>query len=173
MRAKAALHVNPGSAFLQSSSRHSANICCLSRFAMSDRSRHDLDSDAAGGWGESATSSVEPGQQAKIKTFTSVTGADDDTALHVLEAHNWDVDRSVMFFLEGGPSAQPQPRSVPAPSGLPAASAPPAPSAVRVADAPIDLDDDPEQNASEHHQQAHASGAAPPSQQEVSSHNDC
>ena len=130
---------------------------------MSDRARHDLDSDAAAGWGESATSSIEPGQQAQIKTFTSVTGADDETALHVLEAHNWDVDRSVMFFLEGGAPAQPQARPAPA---LAAPSAPPAPSGVHAAN-PIDLDNDAELNAPQHNQPAQTTGVGPPSQQEV------
>ena len=35
-----------------------------------------------------------------IETFTSITGADAPTAQHVLEAHGWDLNRGIEFFLE-------------------------------------------------------------------------
>ena len=35
-----------------------------------------------------------------IETFTSITGADAPTARHVLEAHGWDLNRGIEFFLE-------------------------------------------------------------------------
>jgi hypothetical protein len=54
-----------------------------------------------------------------VSTFIAVTGADDETAKHVLEAHAWDLNNSVEFFLEQGanhcPPAQPlgaQPASI-------------------------------------------------------------
>jgi hypothetical protein len=40
------------------------------------------------------------GQEGLIETFQSVTGADVATAQHVLEAHAWDLNRGVEFFLE-------------------------------------------------------------------------
>lgn len=50
----------------------------------------------------------EAGKDQVIATFQSVTGADTATAQHVLEAHAWDLNRSVEFFLEQ--SAAPLPR---------------------------------------------------------------
>lgn len=35
-----------------------------------------------------------------VNTFSAVTGADVETANHVLEAHAWDLNNSVEFFLE-------------------------------------------------------------------------
>ncbi len=43
-----------------------------------------------------------PKEQELIGTFSSVTGADAVTAQHVLEAHAWDLNNSVEFFLEQG-----------------------------------------------------------------------
>ena len=40
------------------------------------------------------------GQEDLVETFQSVTGADVATAQHVLEAHAWDLNRGVEFFLE-------------------------------------------------------------------------
>lgn len=37
-----------------------------------------------------------------ISTFTHVTGCDRETAERVLEAHGWDLDRGVEYFLEHG-----------------------------------------------------------------------
>lgn len=77
---------------------------------MSDHLADDAADDA--GWNESAASSVNLAQRGQIKMFCSVTGADADSALHVLEAHNWDMDRSVMFFMEpGAPAPQSRPLS--------------------------------------------------------------
>ena len=42
----------------------------------------------------------ESGEDQQIATFQGVTGADVATAQHVLEAHAWDLNRSVEFFLE-------------------------------------------------------------------------
>ena len=106
----------------------------------------------------SAASLADPAQRAQIKTFCSVTGADADSALHVLEAHNWDMDRSVMFFLEGGASAPRQNQPAPA------APAPPR-AAFHSAQEPIDLDD--EVSVPAQPQPAHATGSAPPSEHEV------
>ncbi len=55
--------------------------------------------------------------QELIQTFSSVTGADAVTAQHVLEAHAWDVNNGVEFFLEQGsnpcpPSLQGHPVSI-------------------------------------------------------------
>lgn len=44
-----------------------------------------------------------------ISTFQSITGADEKTAEHVLEAHAWDLNRGVNFFMESAnsiPAAQ-------------------------------------------------------------------
>ena len=106
----------------------------------------------------SAASSADPAQRAQIKTFCSVTGADADSALHVLEAHNWDMDRSVMFFLEGGASAPRQNQPAPAAPAAPRAS-------FHSAQEPIDLDDEAPVPAQP--QPAHATGFAPPSEHEV------
>lgn len=35
-----------------------------------------------------------------IATFQAITGADDETAEHVLEAHGWDLNRGVNFYME-------------------------------------------------------------------------
>lgn len=35
-----------------------------------------------------------------ISTFEAITGADHETAEHVLEAHGWDLNRGVNFFME-------------------------------------------------------------------------
>lgn len=56
-------------------------------------------------------------EQELIGTFSSVTGADVVTAQHVLEAHAWDLNNSVEFFLEQGinpcpPSLQEHPVSI-------------------------------------------------------------
>lgn len=56
-------------------------------------------------------------QQELIGTFSSVTGADAITARHVLEAHAWDLNNGVEFFLEQGshpcpPSLQGHPVSI-------------------------------------------------------------
>ena len=57
--------------------------------------------------------------------FCSVTGADRDTAEHVLEAHSWDLNRSVEFFLEHGAAAHTSRQAVSAaPPGSQAAQAP-------------------------------------------------
>lgn len=42
----------------------------------------------------------DSGDSQLLATFQSVTGADVATAQHVLEAHAWDLNRSVEFFLE-------------------------------------------------------------------------
>lgn len=106
----------------------------------------------------SAAPSADPAQRAQIKTFCSVTGADADSALHVLEAHNWDMDRSVMFFLEGGASAPRQNQPSPAAPAAPRAAS-------HSAQEPIDLDDEVSEPAQT--QPAHATGFAPPSEHEV------
>ena len=111
-------------------------------------------------WDTSATRSLaDPAQGAQVETFCSVTGADADTAVHVLEAHHWDMDRSVMFFLEGGASAQP---SAPA---LPAVQPD-----YQAAQAPIVVDDDsPPVPSRQPAFAASVSESAPPSEQDVSS----
>lgn len=108
----------------------------------------------------SASRSVDdPARSGQVQTFCSVTGADADTAVHVLEAHNWDMDRSVMFFLEGGAPAQPTTAAHPS---------------VRVeyqaAQAPIVVDEDSPPVASRQPAfPASAVASAPPSEQDVSS----
>lgn len=101
-------------------------------------SKHDRTSDygSAHGeddavWDSSDARSLDPAQSGQVQTFCSVTGADADTAVYVLEAHSWDLDRSVMFFLEGGPPAQPS--TVPYPTVQPEYQA---------AQAPIVVDED-------------------------------
>ena len=42
----------------------------------------------------------EGNENEAIETFTSITGADAPTAQHVLEAHGWDLNRGIEFFLE-------------------------------------------------------------------------
>ena len=127
---------------------------------MSDHSDNDLRDIDDAQWNESAASSTDPAQRQHIKTFCSVTGADADSALHVLEAHNWDMDRSVMFFMEGG---------VPAPRQSNAAYPATGPaSRQQVTQAPIAIDDD--LSALETiARPAEATASAPPSQHEVSS----
>ncbi len=51
----------------------------------------------------------ESGEDQLIATFQGVTGADVATAQHVLEAHAWDLNRSVEFFLEQSAAPVPQP----------------------------------------------------------------
>lgn len=56
-------------------------------------------------------------EQELIGQFSSVTGADIVTAQHILEAHAWDLNNSVEFFLEQGinpcpPSLQEHPVSI-------------------------------------------------------------
>ena len=110
-------------------------------------------------WKDSATSSLDPTQREQIKMFCSVTGADSDSALHVLEAHSWDMDRSVMFFMEGGVPAS-------APQQSRTASTTAAPARVQqIAEDPINVDDD--MPALEAQRPAQATGTAPPSQHEV------
>lgn len=58
-----------------------------------------------------------PDQEQLISIFSSVTGADAVTAQHVLEAHAWDLNNGVEFFLEQGmnpcpPSLQEHPVSI-------------------------------------------------------------
>lgn len=47
-----------------------------------------------------------------VSLFSSVTGADAPTAQHVLEAHGWDLNNSVNFFLEQSGAAIPAPRAI-------------------------------------------------------------
>ena len=51
----------------------------------------------------------ESGEDQQIATFQGVTGADVATAQHVLEAHAWDLNRSVEFFLEQSAAPVPHP----------------------------------------------------------------
>lgn len=127
---------------------------------MSDHAADHTEGDTHTEWNDAANSSVDPAQRAQIKTFCSVTGADADSALHVLEAHNWDMDRSVMFFLEGGVSAPRQ--------NIPALAAPSA--GYQAAAAPtdfIDLDADAHVPAEQTHHPAEAVSSAPPNDHEV------
>lgn len=92
-------------------------------------SAHD---DEESNWGSTATrSGADPAQAAQVQMFCSVTGADGDTAEHVLEAHGWDLNRSVEFFLENGAAAHPSRQAVPA-----------APPGFQAAQTPIPVDDD-------------------------------
>ncbi len=128
---------------------------------MSDHAADDVGNDADMEWNDPTASSADPAQKAQIKMFCSVTGADANSALHVLEAHNWDMDRSVMFFLEGGASAPRQSRLANT-----ATSA-----GVQAAQKPIDLDnddhDDGVQAPAAQQLPEQAVGAAPPSDHEV------
>eukprot|EP00884_Botryococcus_braunii_P004208 jgi/Botrbrau1/13789/Bobra.0056s0039.1 len=45
---------------------------------------------------------MDPSRSQAVETFTSVTGADVETAEHVLDAHGWDLDRGVTYYLERG-----------------------------------------------------------------------
>jgi hypothetical protein len=40
-----------------------------------------------------------------LQTFQAITGADFATAEHVLEAHGWDLNKGVNFFMESSGSA--------------------------------------------------------------------
>lgn len=113
--------------------------------------------DAGAGWNVSTASSVDPARREQINMFCSVTGADADSALHVLEAHNWDMDRSVMFFMESG---------VPAPHQSRPASTAAAPVSVQhTSEGAIDLDDPPP--PIEQQRPSEAVGTAPPYGHEV------
>ena len=48
-------------------------------------------------------------EEGAVDTFQAITGADQATAQHVLEAHGWDLNKSVNFFMEaaGLPVARP------------------------------------------------------------------
>lgn len=127
---------------------------------MSDHSaEHAGDTD---GWNHSTASSVDPAQRGQIKLFCSVTGADADSALHVLEAHNWDMDRSVMFFMEGGAPAPAPPQS-----RLASTAAAHAPAQQIATEGPIELDDDPPSADVDSQRPSEAVGTAPPNQHEV------
>jgi hypothetical protein len=41
-------------------------------------------------------------RDAAVAQFAAVTGADAATAAHVLDAHSWNADAAVAFFLDGG-----------------------------------------------------------------------
>ena len=41
-------------------------------------------------------------EEQAVEMFQSITGADESTARHVLDAHSWDLNRGVSFFLEYG-----------------------------------------------------------------------
>lgn len=127
---------------------------------MSDHSAEHAGADADGGWNDSTASSADPAQRQQIKLFCSVTGADADSALHVLEAHNWDMDRSVMFFMEGGAPAPQQSR-------FGSTAVAPAPVQQAAAEGPIDLDEDPPSAPFELPRPSEAVGTAPPNQHEV------
>lgn len=128
---------------------------------MSDHSAEHAGADADAGWNDSTASSVDPAQRGQIKLFCSVTGADADSALHVLEAHNWDMDRSVMFFMEGGAPAPQQH------SRFASTAVAPAPMQQTAAEEPIDLDEDPPSAPFELPRPSEAVGTAPPNQHEV------
>lgn len=130
---------------------------------MSDRSAEHAGGDADG-WNDSTASSGDPAQRGQIKLFCSVTGADADSALHVLEAHNWDMDRSVMFFMEGGGLAPAPPQS-----RIASTAAAPIPAQQIAAEGPIDLDDDPPSAPLGQQRPSEAIGTAPPNQHEVQS----
>lgn len=68
-----------------------------------------------------------------IDQFVLITGAPVHIATHVLEAHDWDVDAAVNFYLESGgvghgnfglPTEQVLPEPAPRPLPLPANAAP-------------------------------------------------
>lgn len=44
----------------------------------------------------------ESGQRILIEEFVQITNAPEHVARHVLEAHGWDVESSVSFYLESG-----------------------------------------------------------------------
>ena len=44
-----------------------------------------------------------------IATFQAITGADHETADHVLEAHGWDLNRGVNFYMESSGTGIPEP----------------------------------------------------------------
>ena len=44
-----------------------------------------------------------------IATFQAITGADHETAEHVLEAHGWDLNRGVNFHMESSAAGIPEP----------------------------------------------------------------
>lgn len=133
--------------------------CALSLISsMSDHAIEDLRGDQDTDW-TSAASAVDSVQQDKIEMFCSVTGADADSAMRVLDAHNWDMDRSVVYFMEGGAPAVAQQQSRP-----PHTAAAPGRSH-QLAEDPINLDDD--LHPLEPQRPAEATGAAPPSQHEV------
>lgn len=50
-------------------------------------------------------------QSGLLAAFSELTGADHETASHVLEAHGWDLNAGVDFFLENG--SRPPPPAVP------------------------------------------------------------
>jgi hypothetical protein len=94
---------------------------------------------------------AEADHEEVICTFSGVTGADYATAQHVLEAHSWDLNNSVNFFLEQqAGAALPPPRAPqehPVPSleedededlnGCPAPSRPVPPTAIEIPDSPV------------------------------------
>ena len=127
---------------------------------MSDHSAGNARGGADADWNDSTASSVDPAQRGQIKLFCSVTGADADSALHVLEAHNWDMDRSVMFFMEGGAPAPQQSR-------LASTTAASASVLQTAAEGPIDLDEDLPSAPVEPQRPSEAVGSAPPNQHEV------
>ena len=55
---------------------------------------------------------AQAGEHDLIETFSSITGADAATAEHVLEAHAWDLNNSVNFFLEQGAAPLPEARGL-------------------------------------------------------------
>ena len=44
-----------------------------------------------------------------IELFQTITGADNATAKHVLEAHAWNMDRGIGYFMEYGSTIPGQP----------------------------------------------------------------
>lgn len=117
----------------------------------------DAAGDPGAGWDVSTASSVDPAQREQINMFCSVTGADADSALHVLEAHNWDMDRSVMFFMEsGGPAPH---------TSRPASTAAAPVSVQHTSEGATDLDEAPPPIEQQH--PSEAVGIAPPYGHEV------
>lgn len=55
---------------------------------------------------------AQTGEHELVETFSSITGADAATAEHVLEAHAWDLNNSVNFFLEQGAAPLPEARGL-------------------------------------------------------------
>ena len=94
---------------------------------------------------------AEAEHEETICTFSGVTGADYATAQHVLEAHSWDLNNSVNFFLEQqAGAALPAPRAPqehPVPyveddededvPGCAAPSRPVPPTAIAIPDSPV------------------------------------